>query len=413
MPDMSTNELLLYFKALGNILVRNNRCLTELYLIVKDYGLENRWNEIAQAFTDNDALSSHIQTFIDSIPYPSEKRISQQAMFLAMQTLFRTNYLEDKMISMLPVEVETLIRLFMVNEDNEKQFNEMISIASESKRKPDLQTSFELTERLPEDILFREQISIGIDKIIKDLEQANQNRKKSITESIKDTARTIPENTKRLMEGVRKKIKKESITLPPQYQKLKQKLPEDIGIPKNAVGYGMRTEAASCLLISCPVTEEASMPFDDPQSVIDELHRIMGDSEGVIEVKSGITSSGRSYTYEIIKHRFITEDGIPQGVEYTLNINIRMENTIQFIIGSFSEEGTTGLRDTICLELYARTKKTSYQEVMKDWFKDPYDPEYKKGFLMNLSERSEFDEKFPNHPLSQARALVDFLSKNN
>ena len=49
---------------------------------------------------------------------------------------------------MLPDEIETLIRFFMIGECDEKQFNEKINIASESKRKPDLQTCFKLKEKV-------------------------------------------------------------------------------------------------------------------------------------------------------------------------------------------------------------------------------------------------------------------------
>ena len=420
LPELGTEELLLYFKALGNILVRSNRSLTELYLIVQDYGLDKNWNEMAMAFSDNDALTGYIQAFIDGIPYPSEKQISRQAVLLALQTLFRTNYIENKELSMLPVETETLIRLFMIEETDEKQFNEMIKVAADSKRKPDLQTCFELRERLPKETLFREQISYGLDVIINDLEQAIQHKKKTISETIKDAAQALPEGAEkvkdsagRFMENLRKGAKKESLVLPPQYQKIKQKFPEGVGIPKNAVGYGMRTEASSCLLITYPVSEEASMPFDNPQWVIDEQHRAMGDNEGLIEVISGTTASGKPYIYEIIKHRIAAEDDIPRGVEYTFNINVRFDNSIQFINGSFAEEGTTGVRDSICMALYSKANNLSMEDAMKGWFKDPYDPDYNRGFLMNLSERPEFDEKFPAHPLSEARALAKYIIENN
>ena len=140
---------------------------------------------MALAFTDNDALSGYVQAFIDGIPYPSDKQISQQAMLLALQTLFRTNYLEGKEVSMLPAETETLVRLFMVGESDEKRFNEMIKVASESRRKPDLQTCFNMRERLPKETMYREQISEGLAKIIEDLEKALQERKKSFTDNVK------------------------------------------------------------------------------------------------------------------------------------------------------------------------------------------------------------------------------------
>ena len=48
-----------------------------------------------------------------------------------------------------------------------------------------------------------------------------------------------------------------------------------------------------------------------------------------------------------------------------------------------------------------------------EWFEDPYDPDYKRGFLMNRSESPEFDSVFPSHALSVARALIGFVIDNN
>ena len=413
LPEMSTDKKMLYFKALGNILLRDNRCLTELYLIVQDYDLEDRWNEIAPAFADNNALSGYVQSFIDGIPYPSDKEISQQAMLLALQTIFRTNYLEGKEVSMLPAETETLVRLFMVGDYDEKRFNEMIKAATESKRKTDLVTCYNLMERLPRDTMYREQISDGLGKIIEDLEQDAQKRKRSFTGAIAENAEKIRDNAGRFVANLKKNSKNESLILPEKYQKLKQKFPEETGIPKNAVVYGMRTDAASGLLISFPVSEEDAMPFDDPQSVIDEQHNTMGENEGLIEVVNGTTAAGKSYIYEIVKQRVMDGDGLSQGVEYTLNINVRMEKSIQFINGSFTEEGMTGVRDNMVLAMYSKAQNISLGEAMSEWFRDPYDPEFKKGFLMNLSEKSEFDEQFPDHPLSEARTLVKYIVENN
>ena len=109
----------------------------------------------------------------------------------------------------------------------------------------------------------------------------------------------------------------------------------------------------------------------------------------------------------------VAENDLPRGVEYTLNINVRMDNSIQFINGSFAEEGMTGARDSIVLAMYSKAKNLSLEDTMKEWFRDPYDPEFKSGFLMNISEKPELDEQFPNHPLSEARALVKFIVENN
>ena len=50
---------------------------------------------------------------------------------------------------------------------------------------------------------------------------------------------------------------------------------------------------------------------------------------------------------------------------------------------------------------------------MDGWFKDPYDNSFKKGLLMNLSEKPEYDAMFPNHPLSILRNIIKFLIENN
>ena len=252
------------------------------------------------------------------------------------------------------------------------------------------------------------------DKAAGGLNKTASEPKRNAAQTVSEGAEKILNHAGRFIDSLRNSGKKETLTLPPQYQKLKQKFPEEIGIPKNAVGYGMRTGAASCLLISYPVTEEASMPFGNPQWVIDALHQSMGENEGLIEVVSGMTASGRPYIYDIIKHRIAADNnGYPRGVEYTFNINVRMENSIQFINGSFMEEGTTGIRDSICMAIYSQGKNQSVEEMLKDWFQDPYDPAFHKGFLMNQSERSEFDVNFPSHPLSEARALARFIAENN
>jgi hypothetical protein len=47
------------------------------------------------------------------------------------------------------------------------------------------------------------------------------------------------------------------------------------------------------------------------------------------------------------------------------------------------------------------------------WNRDPYDETIKTGFLMNLSEQSEYDSMFPSHPLSLLRELARFIIEHN
>lgn len=95
----------------------------------------------------------------------------------------------------------------------------------------------------------------------------------------------------------------EAIIIPPEYERVERKALNVPEFMKDAVAYAMATGSANCFLLSCAVPEDVAMPFDNPQWVIDEQHKNMGENEGLIEVKNGETASGRPYIYIIIKHR--------------------------------------------------------------------------------------------------------------
>ena len=207
--------------------------------------------------------------------------------------------------------------------------------------------------------------------------------------------------------------KDDHVIFPKEFRKINRKIPEDFGLPKDTLWLGMRTERTSAMLFCCPASREASMPFDDNDRIIREMHRDMRDNEGLIEVRNGLTKKGRKFVYIILKHSMISESGIPQGNEYTLNINIQFENSIQFINSSFSECGMTGERDAMWMIIYSKAKNIEMNKALDTWQEDPYDPAYKMGFLMNRSEHEKFDEMFPWHPLSEARRFMRFIAENN
>jgi hypothetical protein len=56
----------------------------------------------------------------------------------------------------------------------------------------------------------------------------------------------------------------------------------------------------------------------------------------------------------------------------------------------------------------------SFDELSDNGFwQDPYDPMLKKDYLMNDTERAEWDEMFPDHPLSKLREMTRFIIENN
>lgn len=83
-----------------------------------------------------------------------------------------------------------------------------------------------------------------------------------------------------------------------------------------------------------------------------------------------------------------------------------------FVNGFFEEYGTTGIRESNVFAMY-RKDHPDEEDPFKGWSRDPYDASFTKGFLRNLSEHQQFDRFCPGHPLSLARAYVDYIINNN
>jgi len=203
------------------------------------------------------------------------------------------------------------------------------------------------------------------------------------------------------------KLKKKDIILPKEYKKTKISYPDEMGIPKNAKSFKMEKPDANAIVLMFDVDEIASMPFDDCESIIKMQHENMRENEGLIEVNSGVTKAGRPIVYNLLKHQICFDGEAFPRVEYTCNINIKLEDTIKFLNTSYMEGAVCGTRDTTIYTMYMVDKADS------PWTCDPYDEAYDKGFLMNQSEKEEYDELFPNHPLSEIRKFIKFICENN
>ncbi len=233
---------------------------------------------------------------------------------------------------------------------------------------------------------------------------------KNLGDFASSSASGIADGAGKLFSKIKGFTKSNSVILPKEYEKLKEKLPDDMGIPKDAVAYGMANNNTSALVLCFQVSEESSMDFDNPEELIKSLHENMDEHSGLIEVKSGVAKNGGKFIYHILKHSTDPDGEIPMGNTYTINFNIQIGNTIQFLNGSFQEVGTTGLRDNM---VYGILRDQGLIEGFEGWSADPYDQSFKEGFLMNLSEQDRFDEMFETHPLSEIRKMVTYIIESN
>lgn len=193
-----------------------------------------------------------------------------------------------------------------------------------------------------------------------------------------------------------------TIQFPEKYESLAT-LPED---PVGALSFGKDTSGAVCFVQTYPVKEKETMPMSDNQSIIDAIHEGLGEKQGLIEVSNGTTKYNKQYVYSIVK-----SGRQSSGMNYILTMHLVKNGLAHCIRGQFEERGTAGARDATVYE-YAR-RENLVTETGQGWFKDPYDENYTKGLVMNLSEDRKYDYSFPKHPLSELRKLVDYVIENN
>ena len=67
------------------------------------------------------------------------------------------------------------------------------------------------------------------------------------------------------------------------------------------------------------------------------------------------------------------------------------------------ELGITGIRDACVF--------SKDGQLLAGWLDDPYDPTERGPMTRNISERPEYDSRFPDHPLSRARRVLDHLQR--
>ncbi len=193
------------------------------------------------------------------------------------------------------------------------------------------------------------------------------------------------------------KIDEMSVSIPEYYQRV-DPMPDD---PKDSIPFMVQTENAVCLLMVTPIALEQTIPRNK-EDLLRGVRRFLGDNQGIIAV-----DTGDIYAYSIVKTL-----KQPSGVQYILTYHkFYPESAIQ--IQAFFEEGQmTGLRDNV---VYNMCRQKGWVGTAEDpfagWQKDPYDESVTSGARMNMSELEEFDEMFPDFPLSMCRELIRVLQE--
>lgn len=208
-------------------------------------------------------------------------------------------------------------------------------------------------------------------------------KRRSRVEEKKNTTRDFQLNLKSRnaeVDGmVTVQIETANIKLPDEYRKM-QSMPDD---PPGSQVYGVITNEAECWFIMEALSLDKAMPMDDNPLVISSIHHYMDERQGLIEVESGKTSNGHRFIYSIVK---TVMEG--RGVQYSVNLQVEYNRFVVTFRGPCAELGTAGGRDAVVYEMFMRSGSAG------QWMEDPYDPTYKNGVLMNLSEKSSMTRIF-------------------
>ena len=194
----------------------------------------------------------------------------------------------------------------------------------------------------------------------------------------------------------------------PENFRLLESLPED---RIDSRTYGIGNDFYVGIISIFSIQNNEIMPMDSNSSIIDKIHAILNENQGLIEVNNGITKDKNHFVYTIVKD-YHTQ----LGTSYIITMHIVKNNDNICIQGQFSEQSLIGKRDSTIFNIAIKNKWIEFDKdnnTYTNWSKDPYNNEFCYGTPMNLSEKKDFDDMFPEHPLSKLRLLISYIIENN
>lgn len=180
--------------------------------------------------------------------------------------------------------------------------------------------------------------------------------------------------------------------------------------------FSFHNDTAEAIIEAHAIPSAHAMPYGHDSEIIDIIRQntLAADpNAGLLEVAT--TTGPVPCVYALFKNRM--PDGGP-GVHYagTLYAHYRPGECLR-LAAQAVEVGTTGMREASLfpamlgqgLVTFAADGNTGQSQPV-GWSRDPYDPTWTHGFLMNLAEQRQWDKQFPGHPLSVLRGAIDALA---
>jgi len=140
------------------------------------------------------------------------------------------------------------------------------------------------------------------------------------------------------------------------------------------------------------------------------------------EDRGGSIVSGDSFEEPIPLFQYIykREDG--RGYLYGAQLFIPRQGTMWVIGAGAREHGTTGTREALVTLQLAEEGRLEIERFpipdakgagrrIRNWFRDPYDPEYSGRILRSIADDEQYDALAPHHPLSRLRRTLSTVRR--
>ena len=133
---------------------------------------------------------------------------------------------------------------------------------------------------------------------------------------------------------------------------------------------------------------------------------------GLVEVKT-FTSGGVECGLVTMKFRMSDFNPKADGFAYQMNAIIPTATGDYVLQVAAAETGTTGVREaTVTVIDMAQRKISDIKEESAHFRRDPYDAKYDADALYMISDDRQWDQSFPNHPLTRVRQMMDSIIKS-
>jgi hypothetical protein len=161
-----------------------------------------------------------------------------------------------------------------------------------------------------------------------------------------------------------------------------------------------RNDVGDVLTLSLTESSEEPGSLSDEAAIRERCRRIaQGRSAGLVEVTTVTSAQGAGY-------KFIDKKQVEAGFLFMgmLVLPATKGSWVWTIMSG--ERGMTGVREAVVTGLMLESGQLTLESYETSWAQDPYDPSYQgvdRSTLRYMSDAEEYDEQFPEHPLSKVR----------